>query len=177
MSLKSRIENLITKPRSIAPLVIFRILFGLLMLFSLVRFLYNGWVEEFYVLPVFNFTYYGFDWLQPLPQEVMYLVFAFMIVACILIILGWYYRWAIGTFFILFSYVELLDKTYYLNHYYFISLVSFILIWLPASSRFSLDIKFGRVKEITQIPAWTIYILMFQIGVVYFFAGIAKINS
>ena len=38
-------------------------------------------------------------------------------------------------FFLCFTYVELLDKSNYLNHYYFVSLVAFMLIWLPTTWR------------------------------------------
>jgi hypothetical protein len=64
----------------------------------------------------------------------------------------------------------------YLNHYYFISLVSFLLIWLPAHRYCSLDVRIWPKLKRTQIPLWTIGIIRLQIGIVYFFAGLAKLN-
>jgi len=86
------------------------------------------------------------------------------------------YRWGAVLFFLSFTYVELLDKTNYLNHYYFISLIGFLLIFLPANQHFSLDRRFGWIKEIIG-KNWHTDILKFQLCVVYFFAGIAKLNS
>src|SRR5690349_12860219 len=128
-----------SNPVSIAPLVSFRISFGLLMFFSLLRFWWRGWITTVYVQPRFHFTYWGFEWVQPLGYTGMHLLFAVLIIAALFIALGFFYRIAIVVFFLGFTYVELIDVTTYLNHYYFISLVSFIMIWLPASRDYSLD--------------------------------------
>jgi hypothetical protein len=97
-------------------------------------------------------------------------------VSALFIALGLCYRFASVLFFLSFTYVELLDKTNYLNHYYFISLVALLLIFLPANQSHSLDVKFGFAKVRKTIPAWNINMLKFQLGVVYFFAGVAKLN-
>jgi hypothetical protein len=164
-------------PVSIAPLVSFRITFGLLMFFSLLRFIYRGWVDAVYVQPKFHFTYWGFEWIQPLGGTGMYLLFWIVTLAALLIALGLFYRIAVVCFFIGFTYIELIDATTYLNHYYFISLVSFIMIWLPASCDYSLDAKRNPFIRRIAVPAWTIDILRFQLAVVYIFAGLAKINT
>ena len=80
-------------------------------------------------------------------------------------------------FFLGFTYVELLDVTTYLNHYYFVSLVAFLLVWLPANRHYSLDASFGLVKRRLKVPIWTIGILRIQLGLVYVFAGLAKLNA
>ena len=65
-----------------------------------------------------------------------------------------------------------MDKTTYLNHYYLISCISFLMIFLPCSTYFSVD----SGKNI-KIPQWTIDSLKFLIIIVYIYAGLAKINS
>jgi len=163
-------------PVHILPLVILRIAFGLLMLGSLLRFLWRGWVYDFFIAPEFHFTYMGFGWVQPLPPAGMYAVFAILMVATIGIIFGAFYRLSIITFFLLFSYVELIDKATYLNHYYFISVVSLILIFLPSNAYFSVDAKRNPDIRRTHIPLLAIFVLRLQLGIVYFFAGFAKLN-
>ncbi len=160
---------------SIAPLITFRILFGLLMLISVVRFWFNGWIASQYIDPQFYFPF--FSWIRPLPGIGMYVVFGIMALASLGIILGWFYRSSAITFFLFFSYVELIDKTNYLNHYYFVSLVSFLLILVPANHAFSLDVRRGVVTAKSTCAAWCINTLKFQLGIVYFFAGLAKINA
>ena len=48
------------------PLALYRIGFGILIIFSLVRFASNGWIESLYIEPDFHFSYYGFSWVKPL---------------------------------------------------------------------------------------------------------------
>lgn len=164
------------KEVSIAPLVVFRIIFGALMLFGTSRFLLKGWVETLYVQPDYYFGYLGFEWIKPLPDIWMYLPFILMLFAAIGIILGAAYRLSAAIFFICFTYIELLDKTNYLNHYYFVSLMSFLMIWVPANRCFSIDVWLNPHKRTTSVYAWHIGIIKFQLAVVYIFAGIAKIN-
>jgi hypothetical protein len=106
----------------------------------------------------------------------MYVLFILLLIACIFIIFGLFYRTNTVLFFLIFTYIELIDKTNYLNHYYFISLISLLLILLPANSYFSLDTYFGICKRKKTIKAWQINIIKLQIGLVYFFAGISKLN-
>jgi hypothetical protein len=164
------------QPTSIAPLVVFRIIFGGLMAFGSLRFLLKGWVNEMYVQPQFYFGYLGFEWVKPLPDYWMYLPFIFIFLASIGILLGAFYRWSSFLFFVSFTYIELLDKSNYLNHYYFINLIAFLLLFAPAHHFFSLDVKWKRVQEKKLIPQWPIGIIKFQLACVYIFAGIAKLE-
>ncbi|MFL0132112.1 HTTM domain-containing protein, partial [Tenacibaculum maritimum] len=70
-----------------------------------------------------------------------------------------------------------MDKTTYLNHYYFISLVSFMLIFLPASAYFSIDAKLNSKLSYQKVPQYTVDVLKLMLGIVYFYAGLAKLNS
>lgn len=164
------------QPVSIAPLVTFRIVFGLLMLLSIVRFWWRGWVTAVYILPKFHFTYQGFDWVQPLGNYGMHLIFLCIALSALMITLGLFYRLATVIFFITFTYVELLDVTTYLNHYYFISLLAFLMIWLPANRDYSIAMRIHPEKRRLMVPLWCIGIVRFQMAVVYVFAGLAKLN-
>jgi hypothetical protein len=161
---------------SIAPLAMFRIIFGFMMLISIIRFAYNGWIFDQYIYPDFYFNYYGFEWVKPLGSQGMYTLFGLMALSALAMMLGLFYRFASIIFFLTFTYVELIDKTNYLNHYYFISLVSFLMVFLPAHRYFSLDVLMRPSLKRTLVPAWTINIIKFQLGTVYFFAGLAKLN-
>ncbi len=157
-----------------APLAVFRILFGLLMFASLVRFWANGWINKLYIQPNFFFSYYGFEWIKPFGNST-YLLFVVCGVAALFVTLGYRYRFAIIVFFLSFTYIELMDKTTYLNHYYFVSLVSFLMVFLPANAYFSIDAKQG--KGFQHIPKWALDSIKLLLGIVYFYAGLAKLNS
>ncbi|MGE0566411.1 MAG: HTTM domain-containing protein, partial [Bacteroidia bacterium] len=164
------------KQTSIAPLVVFRIAFGFLMLFSITRFIIKGWVESMYITPKVFFPYYGFEWIKPLPEWGMYLVFAILLLSCLGIILGLFYRVSTILFFTLFTYIELIDKTNYLNHYYFISLIAFILIFLPAGKAFSIDNRIKKKTDVSLVSNFYILLPQLQMFTLYFFAGVAKLN-
>ena len=161
---------------STATLAFFRLAFGLMMLMSLIRFVVYGWIDKFYIQPDFHFSYYGFEWVKPLGVYT-YLLYIVAGIAAFFVAIGFKYRISIITFFLAFTYIELMDKTYYLNHYYFISLVSFVLIFLPANAYFSVDSYRNRELAFAKIPRWNIDILKVMLAVVYFYAGLAKINS
>ncbi|MBZ0283002.1 MAG: HTTM domain-containing protein [Anaerolineae bacterium] len=164
-------------PVDIAGLVYFRLLFGAIMLWEVWRFLGQGRIEDYYLRPVFQFKYYGFEWVQTPPGIGLYIHFIVLGVAAICIILGLWYRLSAAVFFVGFSYVYLLDQTYYLNHHYLVCLISFLMIFIPAHRAFSLDAWRKPSLRTDSIPAWSLWLLRGQIGLVYFFAGIAKLNG
>ncbi|EMY3558793.1 HTTM domain-containing protein [Flavobacterium psychrophilum] len=157
-------------------LAFFRLAFGFMMLFSLIRFASYNWIEKFYIQPQFHFTYYGFSWVKSLGIYT-YLLFLIAAIAALFVAIGYKYRIAIITFFLSFTYIELIDKTTYLNHYYFISIISFVLIFLPANAQFSVDAFKNSKIAFQKIPTWNTDILKLLLGIVYFYAGLAKLNS
>lgn len=169
-------KTYLNKNTQASTLAFFRLAFGLMMLFSIIRFVSYGWVEKFYIQPKFHFTYYGFDWVKPL-GNFTYLLFFICGLAAFMVALGYKYKFSIITFFLSFTYIELMDKTTYLNHYYFISIISFILIFLPANATFSIDAFKNEKLRFKEVPKWTVDILKLALAIVYFYAGLAKLNS
>ena len=145
------------------------------MCYSIARFYLKGWIEEFYIEPDFHFSYYGFEWIKPI-GEFTYLIFVVCFISSLFVMIGLKYKTSIILFFLSFTYIELMDKTTYLNHYYFISILSFLLIFIPANATFSVDNIINQ-KKFTNIPRWSVDVLKLLITIVYLYAGIAKINS
>jgi len=164
------------KYTSAAPLAVFRAIFGLMLLISTVRFVALGWVRELYISPQFFFSFYGLGFVKPL-GEWTYLLFALCGVSALLLAIGWYYRLASVALFLSFTYIELMDKSTYLNHYYFVSLICFMLIFLPAHTMFSVDARHNEAARAGEIPAWCIDCIRVLVCMLYFYAGIAKLNS
>jgi len=175
---KDPFKDLFFRPTDIASVAAFRFFFGALLFFSVIRFMAKGWVGQFYIEPNYFFTYYGFSWVKPWPGWWgMYLHFSLMALAALGIALGFYYRAATIFFFLSFTYVELLDKTNYLNHYYFVSLITLLMIFLPLHRAASLDAWRKPDLRRSTLPAWVLGSLQLQVGLVYFFGGIAKLKS
>lgn len=166
-----------TAPVDLASLAAFRILFGSVMAAGMIRFLAKGWVREIYLSSPFHFPYTGFEWVHPLPAEWMHLHFVLLAVLALMLAAGFCYRAAAGLFCLGFTYVELIDQTAYLNHYYLVCLLSGLLIFLPAHRAWSVDAWRRPSLARDAGPAWALHLLRFQIAVVYVFAGLAKLNS
>ena len=160
---------------SSAPLATFRIFFGLMMLFSLIRFWSNDWIKTLYIDPNFHFKYFGFNWVSDWGQYT-YLLFIICGLSTILITLGMFYRFGMAIFFLSFTYIELIDKTTYLNHYYFISVLALLLLFIPANATFSIDSKIFK-KINAKVYNYHILSIKGLIFIIYFCAGLAKINS
>lgn len=166
----------LSEPQDISGLIFFRLAFGAILLWEVCRYFQHGWIHRYWIGPDFFFTYDGFHWLEPWSGNGMYIHFMVLGILALFIMLGLFYRISASLFFLGFTYIFLLDKANYLNHFYLIALLSFLMIFLPTNRSFSLDAKiFPKIKSETT-PRWAIYLLAFQLGIAYFFGGIAKIN-
>lgn len=158
-----------------APLAVFRIVFGLMMCAGIVRFWSRGWIEELYLMPAMQFHYLGFDFIE-VPGKFTYVLFVICGLSALLVAIGYRYRLAIVVFFLSFTYIELLDKTTYLNHYYFISVLSFVMIWLPMHAYFSVDARRNSRLASEYVPKWSVDAIKVLLAIVYVYAGAAKLN-
>jgi hypothetical protein len=145
-----------------------------MMAFGLTRFVLKGWVEKVLVEPTYFFKLPGFAWTVVGDPPVLYAHFAVTALAAGFVSLGLFYRWAIAVFWLGFTYLQLLDVTLYLNHYYLVVLLAGLLAVMPAHRMWSVDAwRRPRLARATT-PAWTYAVLRLQLAVVYFFAGLAK---
>ncbi len=171
-----KLLNFLSRPADITQLVYFRLAFGGLMSWEVIRYFIYGKIHKYFIAPEYNFHFYNLDFIKPLPGVGMYLVFGVIGICALLVALGLFYKVAAIGLFVSFTYMFLLDQTRYLNHFYLISLICFLMIFVPANKDFSLDCL--RKPQIRQEKtfAWHKYIIMFQLSIAYFFGGIAKLN-
>lgn len=163
-------------PVDATSLAAFRFLFGALMVGAVLRYFAMDWIDQFYVQPQYRFHYLGFGWVEALPHPWIDVVFALVGVAAACIAFGLFYRAATVVFLVGFSYVALLDVTRYLNHYYLVVLVGGLLCLLPLHRVWSLDARRDPSIRAERAPAWMLWLMRFQFGVVYVFAGLAKVG-
>jgi len=177
MTQNNTLLSFLFKRVDIASLIFFRIAFGIVMLWEVKRYFDKGWIARYWIDPLFNFAYTGFEWLSPWSGNGMYLHFYGLGLLALFISLGLFYRLSMALFFVAFSYIFLLEEARYLNHFYLIMLLSFVMIFVPAHRSFSLDALLRPGLRADTVPAWTLWLVRFQLGVAYFFGGIAKLNS
>jgi len=176
-NLSRRLSAALFEPVDISFLVFFRIVFGGILLWESYRYFTHGWIRRYYIEPVVNFGYYGFSWVKPWPEPGMYVHFFVLGLAAACVMVGFLYRFAAPVLFLTFTYSFLLDQTRYLNHFYLVCLISFLMCFLPANRAFSVDALLRRRIRSDFVPAWTLWLLRAQVGIPYFYGGIAKLNS
>lgn len=165
----------LTAPTPIYTLVWLRFAMGLLGGFDILG---NGihyhWQRNEFA--DFTFRYYGFEWVQPLPEPFFSIYFIIGCLAGIAVAIGWRFRFTAPLFALCFTYLFLLEKAHYLNHAYLFTWLAWLLVLTPAWREWSLDVRRQPGQRTTLVPAWTVYLFPLIMGIVYFFGGINKIN-
>jgi hypothetical protein len=161
---------------SIAPLIVYRILFGFMLAYGCLWSISKGDIETRYLEPSFFFKYYGFEWVDFVGAEGIYILYGIWFFSALGILFGAFYRMAIWSFFLTFTYLQLLDATNYINHYYAISIFAFFLACMPAQAAYSVDAWRKPSIQQAQISYWQIAIFQGQVALIYLFAALAKMN-
>ena len=164
------------EPVAAAPLVQFRVVLGLLLLWDAYRFLAEDWHIGLFIVPKLLFSFYGFEWVRPLSADGMTAVMIALAVLGLCVAAGFVYRIAAVLLCLGWAYIFLLDQAEYLNHMYLIVLVTGLMALLPAHRALSVDALLRPKLRADSVPRWTLALLRAQIGLVYFFGGVAKLN-
>ncbi len=177
MSLSQRL----LRPIDAAWLAAFRTLFGAVLAVSMARFLAYGWIDRLFVQPSFHFKYYGFGWVEPLSGFGMHALFVLLLLLALAVSAGFVFRLTAPAFALGLIYVQLLDVSTYLNHYYLAALLALLLAASPANRTWSFDSwlarRRGKAPETpnqARVAAAWLWLFRLQIGLVYVFAGLAK---
>jgi vitamin K-dependent gamma-carboxylase len=186
----SALRERMLRPVDAAWLVALRVLYGTIVFGSTARVLVLGvlpssgsrdWVEAFFVRQRFHFKYYGFSWVEPPAGNGIYILLVALCLLGLLVAAGALYRVTSVALALGFIWFELIDATFYVNHYYLLSLLGLLLAISPAGRYGSLDAWWARRRAAPARPrqvagAW-LFLFRFQIGVVYTFAGLAKAHA
>jgi hypothetical protein len=163
-------------PVDISSLVFFRIFFGAMMTYHVYAMIFKGWIAPLYIQPEMHFTYPGFGWVQPWPGQGMFLHFHVMGIAAIALTVGSCYRFATLVLAVGMAHVMLIEKAFYLNHYYLMTLLCGLMVVLPAHRACSVDAWLRPALCAQTCPAWCLWLLRFQIALPYFYGGLAKLE-
>jgi hypothetical protein len=169
-----RLEAKAWAPVDAASLGVFRFLLGALLVIAVVRHWAKGAIYEAFIVPTHFFAYDGLSFVRPLPGVGMYVVYALLALAAASLAAGWRSRTSAAVLFVLFTYAHACDKSNYLNHYYLLSLLLALASVLPLGTALSIDSRGGTTST---VPAWVLWLVRFQIGVVYFYGGVGKLET
>lgn len=150
------------------------------MALALTRIWYQGWIESLYIEVGYHFKFQYWRWIPTPTEPTIYILFAATTVCALGIawgprwFKGWVYQLACWGFFIGFSWIELMDKAYYLNHYYLVSLLALLLALSPRSLSLAPHPDFNP----PQAQHTQAYLLLIRcmLSLVYFYAGLAKLH-
>ncbi|XP_042364860.1 vitamin K-dependent gamma-carboxylase [Plectropomus leopardus] len=169
--------TLLNRPTDPASLGIFRCLFGLLMAIDITQERGLSHLDYKYLdgAPVCRFPL--FNALKPLPLDWMYLVYVIMFLGALGIMLGCFYRLSCLMFISTYWYIFFLDKTTWNNHSYLYGLIGFQLTLMDGNRYWSIDgLRRPSIRN-AHVPLWNYTLLRTQIFIVYFIAGIKKLDA
>ncbi len=158
-----------------SPLIVFRIIFGFLIFMESIGSIYTGWIRRTLIEPQQTFSFIGFEWLQPLPGNGMYVYYAVMGLCGLLVMVGYKYRWSMLLFTILWTGSYLMQKSSYNNHYYLLILLSAIMVFQPAHKYLSIDTRLNPKIKMISMPRWCALVFILQMFIVYTYGAVAKI--
>lgn len=156
-------------------LIVFRIIFGFLIVAQSWGSIFTGYVKNRILPAKFTFNFIGFDFIQPLPDIWMYVFFILMGFFGLGVMLGYKYRFSIIMFSLMWIYTYLMQKTGYNNHYYLLILLCIFMSIVPAHKYFSIDVRKNPSIKSNAMPNWVPIIFILQMGIFYTFAALAKI--
>lgn len=158
-----------------SPLIVFRIIFGLLIIAQSWGSILTGYIKNRILPAKVTFNFIGFDFIQPLPGNWIYVFYFVMGVFGVGVLLGYKYRVSIAGFTLMWIYTYLMQKVGYNNHYYLLILLSIFMWMAPANRYFSIDVKNNPTLQKLSMPRWISLFIILQMGIVYTFAAVAKI--
>lgn len=162
------------RPIDNAPLILFRVALGALIIAESFVAIFTGWVKKNLIDPTVHLPHIGFDFLIPLPGLGMYAYYCIMGIFGLGILVGFKYRLSLAGFTLMWTGIYLMQKASYNNHYYLLLLVCLIMLFLPANRYAALDVKNNPKIKSLAMPQWVAWIMIAQMTIVYFFATISK---
>ena len=155
-------------------LAVFRIGFGILLVCEAFRI--HSKVQTEFLATKCPFRYDLFDWL-PTPSESGFLAIVLALgISATFVAVGLFYRLATITLLFTYTFVFLLEQTLYNNHYYLVSLLCLLFAVTRADATIALSNLF-RPNPRHSIARWNVVVFQAQLFIMYFYAGVAKLND
>ena len=160
-----KLNNWIYQPINNVSITLFRVVFSCVLLIQSYYFIYNDFIEKNLIKPLMIFPF--IEGMNRPSDETLISLGYVMIIANIGMIINKTARLSTLVFLLCFSYFWMLDKGFYNNHYYFISIMCLLLFLLSKKSSFRETIYTPRISLLT---------LQSMVLIIYIISGINKLN-
>jgi hypothetical protein len=166
-----KIQDILFASKSPVALGLFRIGFGLIMVYQFYH------IKDYFLNTLVYSNYFikydYFEWVSLTSVENLEVIFIVAQIASFFIAIGLFYRVSSSIVFFIWCYLFFTDQGHNNNHYYLIAMLLFILVFVNAN-------QWGSVKNVKQksslIPEWNYLVIKLLIFIVYFYGGLAKLN-
>lgn len=166
-----KIYTKLNQSQSAVQLLLFRFLFGGIMLYEMYSYWTIPFIDELIVKSKINFRFQGLGFLPVGSEAVLKLILFVATISTIFIAIGKFFRIACMVFLACYAYLFLLDETYFNNHIYLIINVTFLCCF--ATPHF---VKNQQKKQTSQIAYWQLLTLQLVFCLPYFYGGLGKLN-
>lgn len=172
----SKIKDFLFKDINPIPLSIFRVLFGLVLIYQFSYCISIDYAYQFITGPEILFKYPLLQFLEPASTQTLNLLLYLMLIASVFITLGFKTKWFSIFLFFTFFYITFIDQTLYNNHLYLFAVIIGLFIFIESDKTLSIS---NLINKNTQknIKNWQLFIFQFIIFCTYFYGGIAKLNQ
>lgn len=159
-------------PVSVHSIVVLRIAMGVFVMWQA----YNKGVRVFsgYRVAEYQFTYPFFEWVPVWPEMAKFLAIVWFI-SGLLVAIGFCYRASAVFCFVMTLWAYVIPADLYLNHEYMELIFLFLIIFMPAHYRYSIDSFWRSFPETA--PKLHLTVLRIQTEIVLVYAGLVKLNS
>lgn len=163
----------INQPISSEKIAVFRVLFGTVLFLQAWYFSVIDFIQKDLIESILHFPYPYLEFIEVQDPFIMKAILFLMFISSLSLMLGFRARLSSLIYLLTFSYLWLIDKGFYNNHYYLISLLLLLMCFIRSDISLSISKKSTNANN----HLWEEYILIFQFSLVLIFAGFNKINE
>lgn len=166
---------LFSKIVSTLQLDVFRILWSIVMFMHFAFLLFTPRGDLYYFNSIFHFRYPFFEWVPVLPDQYLKIIIVLGMISSVGLALGFLYKKSATILFLCYTYLFLIDVSYWNNHYYLFALFGLFFIFANFKGKFSLDTYLKKDNKINY--AWQLNLFRLQIVIVYVFGAFSKLTN
>jgi len=166
-------------PQDAIVLSLFRVFWGGLMVWEMYLYSANNYSK---LITLYGgemaLQYQGWEWLEKPTLQMMMRLVDLAWWSAVFMTIGFCYNLFAMWFLLVFGYMFFIDQSTYLNHFYLLMVIQFIMVISPANAMLSVDcILSPKTWFKRSVERWHTRLIVVLLSIVYLFAAIVKLNE